>query len=169
MKPVTIEVTDKNLTGHAGLVQVGKFIKKLKLAELLRKHLSISRATNAKYQVAEVVVMLILGVLAGAKPLSHLALLRTARVIRWLFNWDQFPDDSTIGRICQLFSHASGPELAEVENLVRRQIWRQQWRGRVTLEFDESRIGVTGLQEGAAVGYHPEKTGPKSYHPRFGF
>ena len=85
MKPVTIEVTDKNLTGHAGLVQVGKFIKKLKLAELLRKHLSISRATNAKYQVAEVVVMLIFGVLAGAKPLSHLALLRTARVIRLLF------------------------------------------------------------------------------------
>jgi hypothetical protein len=39
--------------------------------------------------------MLLLGVLAGAKHLSHLALLRTDRVIRSLFNWDQFPDDST--------------------------------------------------------------------------
>jgi len=169
MKPVTIEFTDQNLTGHAGLVHFGKFIQKLKLTELLRKHLSISRASNAEYQVAEVVVMLILGVLAGAKPLSHLALLRTDRVIRELFNWDQFPDDSTIGRIFQLFSHASCQELSEVENVVRRQIWRQKWRGRVTLEFDSSVSGVFGSQEGAAVGYHPEKTGPKSYHPRFGF
>ena len=72
-------------------------------------------------------------------------------------------------RIFQLFSHASGPELSEVENIVRRQIWRQQWRGRVTLEFDSSVIGVFGSQEGAAVGYNPEKTGPKSYHPRFCF
>ena len=95
MKPVTIEFTDQNLTGHAGLVHFGKFIQKLKLTELLKKHLSISRAANAKYQVAEVVVMLLLGVLAGAKHLSHLALLRTDRVIRSLFNWDQFPDDST--------------------------------------------------------------------------
>ena len=73
--------------------------------------------------------MLILGVLAGAKPLSHLARLRTARVIRWLFNGEKFPDDSTIGRIFQWFSHASGPELAAVENAVRQQVWRQQWRG----------------------------------------
>jgi hypothetical protein len=39
--------------------------------------------------------MLLRGVLAGAKPLSHLALLRTDRVIRVLFNWENFPDDST--------------------------------------------------------------------------
>jgi hypothetical protein len=95
MKPVTIEFTDNNLTGHAGLVPVGKFIQKLKLTELLRRHLSLARATNAKYQVAEVVVMLLLGVIVGVKHLSHLALLRTDRVIRWLFNWEKFPDDRT--------------------------------------------------------------------------
>jgi hypothetical protein len=95
MKPVTIEFTDQNLTGHAGLVHFGKFIQKLKLTELLRRHLSISRAANAEYQVAEVIVMLILGVLAGAKHLSHLARLRTDLVIRWLFNWEKFPDDRT--------------------------------------------------------------------------
>jgi hypothetical protein len=169
MKAVTIEFTDKPLTGHAGLVHFGKFIQKLKLTELLRKHLHISRAANAEYQVAEVVVMLVLGVIAGVKHLSHLAQLRTDRVIRWLFNWEKFPDDSTIGRIFKLFSHASGPELAEVENVVRRQVWRQQWRGRVTLEFDASVIGVFGSQEGAAVGYNPVKPGPTSYPPLFGF
>jgi hypothetical protein len=52
MKAVTIEFTDKPLTGHAGLVHFGKFIQKLKLTELLRKHLHISRAANAEYQVA---------------------------------------------------------------------------------------------------------------------
>jgi len=83
--------------------------------------------------------------------------------------WENFPDESTIGRIFQRFSQASCQELAEVENVVRRQVWRQKWRGRVTLELDSSVSGIYGSQEGATVGYHPTKTGPKSYHPLFGF
>ncbi len=59
--------------------------------------------------------------------------------------------------------------MAAVENVVRRQVWRQKWRGRVTLEFDSSVIGVFGSQEGAAVGYNPEKKGQRSYHPLFCF
>jgi hypothetical protein len=72
-------------------------------------------------------------------------------------------------RIFQRFSPASCPELAEVENLVRRQVGRPKWRGRVTLELDESRISVYGSQEGAAVGYKPANQGQQSYHPLFGF
>jgi hypothetical protein len=59
--------------------------------------------------------------------------------------------------------------LALVENVVRRQIWRQKWFGRVTLELDSSVFSVYGSQEGATVGYNPKQPGPKSYHPLFCF
>ena len=98
-----------------------------------------------------------------------MALLRTDSVLRSLFDWENFPDDSSLGRIFQLFSHASCQELSEVEDIIRRKIWGKKRFGRVTLDFDSSVRGVYGSQEGAAVGYNPSKKGQKSYHPLFCF
>ena len=165
MKPVKIEFTEKNLTGNAGLVHFGRFIQKLNLKEILMKQISIPRAPNAVYQVSDAIIILILGVIAGVRHMSHLAILRTDNVIRSIFNWENFPDDSTLGRIFKLFSHASCQELSEVENLVRWKVWRKKWFGRVTLDFDSSVRGVFGSQEGAETGYNPGKKGQKSYHP----
>ena len=170
MKPVKSQFTEKNLTGNAGLKHIGKFIEKLNLLEILKKHISIARASNAKYQVADAVIVLILGIFAGATHMSHLALLLSADcVIRAIFGWDEFPDCSNLGRIFRLFTQASCNEIAEVENIVRRKVWKKRWFGRVTLEFDSSVKGVFGDQEGAAVGYNPKKRGQKSYHPLFCF
>jgi len=169
MKPVKVEFTEKNLTGNAGLVHFGRFIQKLNLKEILMKHISITRASNAVYQAADAVLILMLGVIAGAKHMSHMALLRTDSVLRSLFDWENFPDDSSLGRIFQLFSHASCQELSEVEDIIRRKIWGKKRFGRVTLDFDSSVRGVYGSQEGAAVGYNPSKKGQKSYHPLFCF
>jgi len=66
MKAIKVEFTEKHLTGNAGLVHFGRFLDKLKLHERLNSHLSITRASNADYQAADVVVMLVPGVLAGA-------------------------------------------------------------------------------------------------------
>jgi len=170
MKPVKSDFTEKNLTGNAGLKHIGKFIDTLDLPEILKKHISIERASNAKYQVADVVIMLILGVFAGATHMSHLApLLSADSVICAIFGWVDFPDDSTLGRIFKLFTQASCNEISEAENIARRKVWKKRWFGRVTLDFDSSVKGVFGSQEGAAVGYNPNKHGQKSYHPLFCF
>ncbi len=113
--------------------------------------------------------MLILGILAGAGHMSHMALLRTDQVIRTLFEWENFPADSTLGRIFKLFSHSSCQELSEAEDEIRRKVWKKKWFGRVTLDFDSSVSGVFGSQEGAEKGYNPKKKGQKSYHPIFCF
>lgn len=161
MKPVKTEFTEKNLTGNAGLVHFGKFILKLNLKEILMKRIGILRGANAVYQVADAVVMLILGVIAGAKHMSHMALLRTDSVIRSIFEWEDFPDDTSLGRIFKLFSHASCQELSEVEDVVRRKVWRKRRFGRTTLDFDSEVDGVYGSQEGAEAGYNPKKKGKR--------
>ncbi len=165
MKKVKVEFTEKNLTGNAGLIHFGRFIKKLNLKKILHKHISISRAPNADYQVPDMVIMLIIGVLAGVKHMSHIAILRTDLVMRSLFGWENFPADSALGRIFRLFSHSSCNELSKAEDEIRRKVWKKKQFGRVTLDLDSSVRGVFGSQEGAEKGYNPKKKGQKSYHP----
>jgi len=155
----------KNLTGNAGLSLLGRFAKKLNLHKLLDQHISIERGENATYQVSDAVLMLVFGVLAGAKHISHLALLRSDKPFRKLFKWKQFPDASTFGRIFKLFTFKHCKELAEVEDIVRRKVWSKKYFGKVTLELDSTVRPVFGSQEGAAKGYNPKKKSQKAYHP----
>jgi hypothetical protein len=109
--------------------------------------------------------MLAMGVLAGAKHISHLAILRTDTVLRSLFRWDDFPDATTFGRIFKLFTPRHCKELSDVEAMARSKVWSKKFFGKITLDMDSTVRGVYGSQEGAAKGYNPKKKGQKSYHP----
>ena len=132
---------------------------------MLEGSLTIERAPNAWYQAVDVAIMVIFGVLAGAKHVSQLIFLRVDGVIRKIFSWEHFPDNSTFGRIVRLFTPKHCQELSDVEDALRRKVWNKKWFGRITLDLDSTVRGVLGKQEGAHKGYHPEKKGQKSYHP----
>ena len=53
MRRFHVQFTDKNLTGNAGLIHLGRFIDKLGLGQALEDGLSIERGANAKYGVAD--------------------------------------------------------------------------------------------------------------------
>ena len=101
--------------------------------------------------------------------MSHMAILKTDKVMRSISDWDKFPVNTTFGRVFRLFSHRNCHELSEAEDKIRQKIWKKKWSGRVTLESDSSVKGVFGSQEGAEKGYNPIKKGQKSYHPIFCF
>ena len=105
------------------------------------------------------------GVLAGAKHLSHLVILKSDHALRALFRWENFPDFTTVSRIFKLFTPKHCKELSDAEAEARKKVWGKKWFGRVTLDMDSSVRGVYGNQEGAAKGYNPKKNGQKSYHP----
>ena len=165
MRKFNVEFTAKNLTGNAGLTHLGRFAEKLKLPKILKERITIQRGATAGYRMADAVMMLMMGVLAGAKHMSHLAIIRSDPVIRKLFYWDKFPEDRTFGRIFKLFNQRHCSELYEAEDETRKKVWSKKWFGRVTLDMDSTVIGVTGFQEGAEKGYNPKKKGQKSYHP----
>jgi hypothetical protein len=104
-------------------------------------------------------------VLAGAKHLSHLVILRYDSVLRKIFKWDRFPDETTFGRIFRLFSPKNCKELSDVESIIRKKVWSKKWFGKITLDMDSTVKGVYGNQQGAEKGYNPKKRGQKSYHP----
>jgi len=169
MKSVKVEFTEKSMTGNAGLIHFGRFMKKLGLDKILENHLSIIRAENAEYQASDIVQILILSVLAGAKHMCHTRLLRHDGVLRKIFGWVNFPVESTFSRIFKLFTPRHCEALSDAEDQVRRKVWGNKRFGRVTMLLDSSVKGVFGSQEGAAAGYNPGKKGQKSYHPLFCF
>lgn len=169
MKPFRVEFSDNKLTGNAGLVHLGRFAQKLGLSNILERHLSISRAENATYEISATILMLMMGALSGVKHLSQMAILKYDSVIRRLFCWESFPHSSTFGRLFKLFQHEHCNELSEAENEARRKVWSKKWFGRLILDLDSSVKGVYGSQEGAAKGFNPHKKGQKSYHPLFCF
>jgi len=160
-----VQFTEKNLTRNAGLVHLGRFIDKIGLNQALKDGISIERGANAKYSMAGTVLILALGVLAGAKHLSHLVIIGYDSVLRKLFKWDQFPEETTFGRIFRLFSHKHCNELANVESTIRKKVWSKKWFPKITLDMDSTVRGVYGNQQGAEKGYNPKKKGQKSYHP----
>ena len=165
MRTFHTQFTEKNLTGNAGLINLGRFSEKLGLPKILANHLTIERAPNADYQVSDVVIMLAFGVLVGVKHMSHMAILRTDEVLRSLFKWDKFPVSTSFGRIFKLFTHNHCKELSDAESAARNRVWDKKWFGKVTLDMDSSVRGVYGNQEGAAKGYNSKKKGQRSYHP----
>ncbi len=165
MRRFHVQFSEKNLTGNAGLVHLGRFAEKLGLDKMLQQHISIQRSENATYSPADVILMLAMGVLAGAKHISHLAILRADTAIRSLFKWNDFPDGTTFGRIFRLFTPRHCKELSDVEAMARRKVWSKKFFGKITLDMDSTVRGVYGSQEGAAKGYNPKKRGQKSYHP----
>jgi hypothetical protein len=165
MRRFHVEFSEKNLTGNAGLVHLGRFAEKLGLDKMLQQHISIQRGENATYSPADAILMLAMGVLAGAKHISQLVILRADTAIRRLFKWNDFPDGTTFGRIFRLFTPRHCKELSDVEAMARRKVWSKKFFGKITLDMDSTVRGVYGSQEGAAKGYNPKKRGQKSYHP----
>lgn len=169
MKTVHTDFTEKHLTGNAGLIHVGRFAQKLRLKQILDNTISIKRADNAVYQASDIIMMTIMGCIAGAKHINHMALLRLDNVIRTIFNWSCFPVDTTFSRIFKQFSALHCRELSEAEDKVRKKVWSKKWFSRVTFDMDSSVNGVYGCPEGAEKGYNPTQRGQKSYHPLFCF
>ena len=165
MKTFSTEYTARNLTKNAGLVNLAKFADKIGLPGILDRRLTIKRGVTADYAIADVVMMLMMGVLAGAKHLSHLAILKADVAIRKLFGWELFPDASTFGKLFKRFNFGHCHELSEAEAEARKRVWSKKWFPRITMDMDSTVIGVTGSQEGAEKGYNPKKKGQKSYHP----
>ncbi|EFK07627.1 conserved hypothetical protein [delta proteobacterium NaphS2] len=104
MRKYYVTFSEKNLTGNAGLVHLGRFAEKIGLAKIIERTVAIERAPNAEYQVTDAVQMLMMGVLAGIKHMAHTIILKNDDVLRALFRWEKFPDATTFGRIFRLFS-----------------------------------------------------------------
>ena len=99
MRKVKIEGTGKNMTTHAGLVPVMRFLGKLGFRDIFQKAVQHKRANNARYQLSDAVELNLLSLIAGARSVDESIRVWGDHVLRKLGGWLDVMDATTMGRI----------------------------------------------------------------------
>ena len=169
LKQVTTRFSAKRLTSSAGLVPIHRFWIQLGGEKWINHHLGNLKNFNAVYPVAQIVTIVILAFLRGAKHISHLRLLGLDNALCSLWDWVRFPVETTVTRTLNLFGQPAVIKLNDLCQHLRQKVWDRSWLGKVTLDMDSTAQTVYGHQEGASKGYNPGHPGKKSYHPQLAF
>ncbi len=148
MEKVSINFECKNLTGNSGLIPVAQFSEELKVEEVLRTELSIKHKHNSKYSVVNTIMLTMLGVIAGAKHISQLGIIRHDLVVTKLLMNGMFPAYNTISRLFKLFNQKHNVEFSNAQSKLRQKVWNKKSQSNVTIDIDSTVRGVYGRQEG---------------------
>ena len=185
-KPATRKPTGKvhrsatatGLTSQAGLIPVVKYLQRIGFEEIVSQDVPHQRGDNADYQLTDVILLTLVGIIGGATSIAKLCGVWSDSVLRDLAGWTKLPVDTTIGR---LFKEVTARQISQLESVTHRlrgQIWRRANRAGVSkvglnpiqwIDIDSTVDSVCGTQEGAAKGYNPKKKGALSYHPQLAF
>lgn len=175
---VKMSSTAKNLTSQAGLIPIVKFLDKINLEGTINQELTHKRGNNAIFQVTDVILFSLIGLIAGATSMTKVCAIWADGVLRKVAGICLMPVETTIQRILKELSEKHIAQMETINHRVRGQIWRRANRSGASkvglnntqvIDIDSTVDTVYGKQEGAAVGYNPKKKGALSYHPQIAF
>ncbi len=164
--PRLVFARDSRLTSYAGLVVFQSLFARLDLKRRLRACFDCS-ASQAIYQPASVMLLLVIHVLIGFRRLRGLEYYRDDPLVARLVGWSRLPDVSTVSRSLAAMDHRS---VDGVRSLLRQLVTNRlaaESISRVTVDFDGSVQSTTGHAEGTAIGFNKVKKGARSYYPLF--
>jgi hypothetical protein len=168
----------KGLTIYAGLLPILNFMKRLSFRERIIEGVNTRRAPNARYQLVDAIQMVVIGMIAGATAMEHVATVWKDKVLQRMGGWGDVPVATTLGRIVKKVTLGNVVELEVLVHHFRGRVWKgairagQRLRSALSemwVDVDSTVEGVFGRQEGAEKGYNPKRKGQKSYHPLMAF
>lgn len=125
-----------------------------------------SPGSNRGYSSERIVESFWLNIWTGASRYVHCNWLREDAVIQDTFGFKSMPSQSTysrfFGKFSQARNHAVFPKL-------QQWFFDQMNIGPVTVDFDSTVITREGRQQGAVLGYNPNRRGRNSHHPLLAF
>lgn len=178
IKKITIEKGASNLTTHSGLIPVIKFLDSLQLENLLHNHFSLRTGNNVAYQVFDLVLMVTVGYIGGARSVSNIVSIWADTVLRKITGFRRIPDDSSIGRAFKQFKESDIYQFEFVNHALRQKVWKKLTRSGKSkffyhsllyIDVDSTVKTVFGKQQGAEKGFNSVNKGKLSYHPLIAF
>lgn len=136
------------------------------------------RGDNAAYQLVDVVLLTLVGLIGGARSIAKVCAVWSDGVLCKLAGWLKIPVETTISRLLKEVDEHQISQLEILNHRLRARIWRKAQRNGVSrvgllptqwVDVDSTVDPVFGHQEGAAKGYNPKKKGALSYHPQLAF
>jgi hypothetical protein len=175
---VHMSATATGLTSQAGLIPVVKYLQRIGFENTVSQTVPHQRGDNADYQLTDVILLTLVGMIGGATSIAKLCGVWSDSVLRAIAGWTKVPVDTTIGRLFKEVTERQISQLESVNHRLRGQIWRRANRAGVSkvglnpvqwIDVDSTVDSVCGTQEGAAKGYNPKNKGALSYHPQLAF
>jgi hypothetical protein len=153
--------TDDALTPYGGLVPWAAFVKRCGLIEALAKSCPVERTSPNASPVYDVLTSFGLTVLCDGRRFAHVQRLREDPTLQELFGLEGVVGDDTLRRF--MVSVPEAPGAKWVAEAVQG-LWGAL-PDKLILDWDSTVQTKYGHQEGAEVGYNPQKRGRRSFHP----
>src|SRR5574340_488887 len=105
---------------------------------------------NARYQIVDVVQMIVIGLIAGATSMVQVVKVWADEVPKKMAGWEEIPVDTTIGRIMKLVTQGDIVELTGVIHRFRGRGWKRAVRSgcRLRSALNDIWIDVDSTAEG---------------------
>jgi hypothetical protein len=145
---------------------------------IIRQAVPHRRGNNADYQLVDMMLHVVVGMIGGASSIAKLCAVWSDGVLRELAGWVKLPVETTISRLFKEVTERQVSLLEAVNHKLRGRVWKQAQRAGVSkvglspnqwIDIDSTVDSVCGTQAGAAKGYNPKHQGALSYHPQLAF
>jgi hypothetical protein len=124
------------LTSQGGLAPVIQFLSHLGFSALFRQQVSHERSANAVYSLVDGALLVMIGLIGGARRLSQCVALWSDQVLRRLAGWPRVPDETALGRLFKEVRERHVSELETLNHVLRQRVWAR------AAQTGRSRIGV---------------------------
>ncbi len=168
-KTVKTSFTGGNLTNYSGIYPIYKFMKKIKIDQILEQTITLPERLNQKYSLSQIFNTIILGLSSGMNRLLKIEYFSLDPLVSYLLDMNGHLDIDTIRYRINQFGNRQNVELMEVIGKLSRKVHKQLQTEKDILDLDSTVKTVYGHQEGARKGYNPTKRGKRSYHPLLAF
>lgn len=178
-KNVKVTFTAGRLTNYSGILPFYRFMKRLKIFQLLDNRLNIHLHHNKQYSTSQIIAAVTLGILSGLNRIIKIEAFSYDPLVQHLCRWldnlryllgipDKLDNDTITNRI-KRFNIEQNTEYMGVIGELSGKVHKKLDTKTEIIDLDSSVKTVYGNQEGAEKGYNPKAPGKKSYHPLLAF
>ncbi len=158
---VRLSSSNDALTPYGGIVPWSAFIARTEIVETLAKEAPIKRSSPNAAPIYDILQSFMLTALCDGRRFRHIARLREDPTVNELLGIKNVVSDDTVRRF---FASIEAKEAADWIAEGSKPIWKALPQTLI-LDWDSTVQTKYGHQEGAEVGYNPEKRGRRSFHP----
>lgn len=169
VKKIQIGFTAQNLTNVSGIYPVLVFMNKLGLNKIIDTHFPGQNHVNVGIGFSQIIYGIICGIIGGANRMRKIETLTADPLFKNALSLKGRIPDSTIQSRIENIKAKEAYEMNEINGILSRKVHKKIKVRREIVDCDSTVKTVYGNQEGAEVGYNPEKQGRKSYHALLAF
>jgi len=114
---VKMSATAVGLTSQAGLIPVVTFLERMGFEQTVNQTVPHQRGHNADYQLTDMVLLAIVGVIGGATSIAKLCTVWADGVLRKIAGWQKLPVETTVSR---LFKEVTEKQISQLESVTHK-------------------------------------------------